>query len=45
MNTVLSINVNICFGDKKEPTHRNDPFDYPYDIVWFRNQRPEVPTI
>ena len=35
----LPINLNICFGCSKEPSHRDGSFEYPQYMFWLRNKK------
>ena len=35
----FSINVNMCFGCSKEPSHRDGSFEYPQHMFWLRNKK------
>ena len=35
----LSINVNMCFGCSKEPSHQVGSFEYPQHMLWLRNKK------
>ena len=35
----LPINLNICFGCSKEPSHRDGSFEYPQHMFWLRNKK------
>ena len=35
----LSINLNMCFGCSKEPSHEDDSFEYPQHMLWPRNKK------
>ena len=39
MKLFLSVNVNICFGCSKEPSHRDGSFEYPQHMFWLRNKK------
>ena len=35
----LPININMCFGCSKEPSHWDGSFEYPQHMVWLRNKK------
>ena len=35
----LPINLNICFGCSKEPSHRDVSFEYPQHMFWLGNKK------
>ena len=35
----LPISLNMCFGCSKEPSHRDDSFEYPQHMFWLRNKK------
>ena len=35
----LPINLNICFGCSKEPSHWDGSFEYPQHLFWLRNNK------
>ena len=35
----LPINLNMCFGCSKEPSHRDGSFEYPQHMFWLRNKK------
>ena len=35
----LPISLNICFECSKEPSHRDDSFEYPQHMFWLRNKK------
>ena len=35
----LSINLNICFGFSKEPSHRDGSYEHPQHMVWSNNKK------
>ena len=39
VNIFLPIIFSICFGCSKEPSHRDDSFEYPQHMFWFRNKK------
>ena len=34
----LPINLSVCFGCSKEPSHRDGSFEYPQHMFWVRNK-------
>ena len=40
----LSINLNMCFGCSKEPSHWDGSFEYPQHMLWIRNKENSFPT-
>ena len=39
MNIFLPINLNMCFGCSKEPSHGDDSFEYPLHMFWLKNKK------
>ena len=39
----LPINLNICFGCSKEPSHCGGSFEYPQHMFWMRNKENNFP--
>ena len=39
----LTINLNMCFGCKKEPSHLDSSFEYPQHMFWMRNKEISFP--
>ena len=39
VNIFLPINLNMCFGCSKEPSHWDGSFEYPQHLFWFRNKK------
>ena len=39
----LPINLNICFGCTKEPSHWDGSFEYPQHMFWMRNKENNFP--
>ena len=39
VNILLSININICFGCSKEPSHWDGSFEHPQHMFWLRNKK------
>ena len=39
----LPINLNICFGCSKEPSHWDGSFEYPKHMFWMRNKENNFP--
>ena len=39
VNFFLPINLNICFGCSKEPSHWDGSFEYPQHMLWLRNKK------
>ena len=35
----LSINLNMCCGCSKEPSHLDGSFEYPQHMFWLRNKK------
>ena len=36
---LVSINFSMCFGCSKEPSHRDDSFEYPQHMFWLCNKK------
>ena len=39
INIFLPINLNVCFGCSKEPSHCDSSFEYPQHMFWLRNKK------
>ena len=39
----LPINLSMCFGCSKEPSHRDSSFEYPQHMFWMRNKENNFP--
>ena len=39
----LPLNLNMCFGCSKEPSHRDRSFEYPQHMFWMRNKENSFP--
>ena len=39
----LPINLNMCFGCSKEPSHWDGSFEYPQHMLWMRNEENSFP--
>ena len=41
MNIFLPINLNMCFGCSKEPSHGDGSFEYPQHMfnLWLKNKK------
>ena len=39
----LPIDLNMCFGCSKEPSHRDGSFKYPQHMFWLRNNENNFP--
>ena len=39
VNFFLPINLNICFGCSKEPSHWDGSFEYQQHMLWLRNKK------
>ena len=39
----LPINLYMCFGCAKEPSHRDGSFEYPQHLFWLRNKKNNFP--
>ena len=35
----LPINLNMCFGCSKEPSHGEGSFEFPQHMFWLRNKK------
>ena len=43
VNIFLPINLNVCFGCSKEPSHWDSSFEYPQLMFWMRNKENKFP--
>ena len=39
----LPINLNMCFGCSKEPSHGDGSLEYPQHMFWMRNKENKFP--
>ena len=39
----LPINLNMCFGCSKGPSHCDGSFEYPHHMFWMRNKEDNIP--
>ena len=39
----LPLNLNMCFGCSKEPSHRDGSFEYPQHMFWMINEENSFP--
>ena len=39
----LPINLNMCYGCSKEPSHRDGSFEYTQHMFWMRNKENNFP--
>ena len=39
VNISILINLKICFGCSKEPSHRDGSFEDPQHLFWLRNKK------